>query len=174
MSRHHSRFIFCLVLSLSLATSLSTLLAMADARQARRPAGGPQPVLITVALKAGGEAVNSTAAGSCTHAADASIYNVMSEMWTVRQEEGGRGVQVTLWRPKNGSGDMFTLSVSGKKDLQVSTVKGGTPSGSGSVKLDRAAKGGTFAIDAKTATGEAITGTIQCTAFTPAIAEGGL
>ena len=172
MSHRYSRSSLCI--GLMLALSFSTLPVMVDAGQARRQAGGAQAVLITVALKAGGEAVSSTAAGSCTHAADASIYNVMSEMWTVRQEENGRGIQVTLWRPKNGSGDMFTLSVSGKQNLLVSTVKGGTPSGSGSVKLDRAAKGGTFTIDAKTAGGAAITGTIQCTAFTPAIAEGGL
>jgi hypothetical protein len=159
--------------ALTLAFVLSCSNSLLDARQAGRQPSGPQTVPVNVALKAGADTVTSSAAGTCTHAPQASIYDVVSEMWTVRQEENGRALQVTLWRPKNGSGDMFMLSVSGKKDLQVSTVKGGTPSGTGIVKLERTAKGGTFTIDAKAKTGEAITGTIQCSAFTAAIAEGG-
>ena len=65
---------------------------------------------------------------------------------------------------------MITLAVSdGGKRLDVNTVKGRQQTqttGSGSVKLTAAGKGGTFTINAKTASGGAISGTITCEAFT--------
>jgi hypothetical protein len=67
---------------------------------------------------------------------------------------------------------MFTLSVNGKTTVSVTTVRSQV-SGSGKVTLAPAGKGGTFTIDAKAKTGESITGSIKCDAFTPAIAEGG-
>jgi hypothetical protein len=112
--------------------------------------------------------------GSCTHAPKASIYGVLAEMWSVRQRGDARSsVDLTFWKPSDGSASMFSLSVNHTKSASVSTVKGGQVSGSGTVTLSTAAKGGTFTVAAKTRAGEAVTGTIKCAAFTPAIAEGG-
>ncbi len=57
-----------------------------------------------------------------------------------------------------------------------SSVKPGGESavgGSGKVVLAPSGSGGTFTIKATTANGAAIIGTIQCSAFKAAIAEGG-
>jgi len=146
--------------------------------QQRRPAGAQKPTVgVTIALK-GATSYDFSGQGSCTHAPVGSIYNVVAEQWTVEQADGSRSVHLTLWRPKNGSGDMFTLSVSsgGGRPQSVNTVKapGAPPAeGSGKVTLAPAGKGGTFTVDAKTASGGALAGSIKCDAFTPAIAEGG-
>jgi hypothetical protein len=94
-------------------------------------------------------------------------------MWTVRHREDGRSLQLTLWKPADGSPAMFNLSVKGPQNTTVSTVRGGQVSGSGTVTLAKAGKGGTFTVDARDKAGAPITGTIKCEAFTAAIAEGG-
>jgi hypothetical protein len=104
----------------------------------------------------------------------ASIYQVVSELWSVQQSDGDHSLTLSLWRPKDGSGDMMSLSVgSGRTSNQVSTVRGAAQAGSGKVTLAPSGKGGVFTVDAKAADGKAITGTITCDAFAPHIAEGG-
>ena len=159
---------------LLLAFTLGAPAPPARGEQARRPAGSAAAdVTVKVALKAGGQTLTSSGPGRCTHADKASIYNVMSQMWTVRQQGDGGSTQLTLWRPADGKEEMFSLSVNGSRDISVSTVRGGTVTGSGTVKFQAKEKGGTFTIDAKAKSGEAITGTIECSAFTAAVAEGG-
>jgi hypothetical protein len=132
---------------------------------------------VTASLKAAGESYDLSGPARCTHAPMAAIYGIVSEQWTVEQSEGTRSLNLTLWKPKNGSGEMFTFSVSpGRRAHSVNTVKAGNapaPSGSGTVKLAPAGSGGTFTIDAKTADGAAITGTVKCDEFLAAVAEGG-
>jgi hypothetical protein len=156
---------------------LVVLAAVMHAQQQRPSAGQPPTVGVTIALKAGASSYEFAGQASCTYAPIAAIYGVVSEQWNVEQSEGSRSLQLTLWRPKNASGDMFNLSVSGGARPQtVNTVKATSapaPQGSGSVTLTRAGKGGTFTVNATTAAGGVITGTIKCDAFTPAIAEGG-
>lgn len=144
--------------------------------QRRAPGQAPSKQAITVSLKVDGQAYESREPGSCTHAPTASIYSIVSEMWSVQQSSGGRSLALTVWRPKDGSADMLTLSASsGNSSHQVSTVRGGNAtSGSGRVTLDRSSGGGTFTIDAKTRDGAVISGTIKCDAFAPHVAEGGL
>jgi len=146
--------------------------ALIDADQVRRQSG-PAMVPIEISLKIAAESYDAKGQGSCTHAPRASIYDVPSEMWTVRHEDGNRSMQLTLWKPSNGSTPMISMSVNGTKNLTISTVRGGQLSGSGTVTLAPTAKGGTFTVDAKSKAGEPVTGTIKCDAFTPAIAEGG-
>lgn len=147
--------------------------ALVGADQVRRTSPGSSLVPLEVSLKVGAGAYTGKGQGSCTHAPKASIFGVLSEMWTVRHQEEGRSVQLTLWKPADGSAPMFNLSVSGKTNASISTVRGGQVTGSGTVTLAPSGKGGTFTIDAKGKAGEAIGGTIACEAFTPAIAEGG-
>jgi hypothetical protein len=144
-----------------------------QAKQIRRQPGAPVQVALEVSLKTGGGRYDVKAQGSCTHAPKASIYGVLAEMWSVRQEADGRSVQLTLWKPSDGSASMFSLSLNAPKSTTITTVRGGKTMGSGIVTLAASGKGGTFTIDAKTGTGEAITGAIRCEAFTPANAEGG-
>jgi hypothetical protein len=153
----------------AVAFTFATVLTQAD--QIRRQ--GPAQVPMEVSLKAGGDVYDSKTQGSCTHAPKASIYGVLAEMWSVTQEADGRSIQLTFWKPSDGSASMFSLSLNGPKSTTISTVRGGQAQGSGTVALAPSAKGGTFTIDAKARTGETIAGTIKCEAFTPAIAEGG-
>ena len=163
------------LVSLSSAIVLSVFVAGPDA-QRRAPGQTPAKQGIEVSLKMGGQTYQSRVPGQCTHAPVASIYQVMSELWSVQQSAEGRSLSLSFWRPKDGSNDMVTLSVtSGNTSHEVNTVRGGgATSGSGKVTLAKAGEGGTFTLDAKTQNGTAISGTIKCSAFAPHLAEGGL
>jgi hypothetical protein len=153
--------------------STSGMTAVVKGGQVRRQAPAPPSVSVKVSLKVDQQFMISTGPGTCTHAPKASIYNVPSEMWTVRQEAETRSTQLTVWRPTDGKEEMFVLSLSGARNVDISTVRGGTISGSGTVRLEPGGMGGTFTIDAKTKGGVTVAGTIECSTFTPAIAEGG-
>lgn len=133
-------------------------------------------VAVAIALRVDGQPFRFDGHASCRHAPMASIYGVAAEMWTVQQSEGQRSIALTVWRPKDGQGNWLSLSASrDDKSYTVSTVTapGATVEGSGTVTLAPSGAGGTFTIDARAAEGAAIAGTIRCSAFTPAIAEGG-
>jgi hypothetical protein len=155
------------------ALAFGVLITNVDAQ--RRAPGQAQPTqAIQAALKVGGATYQSSQAGKCTHAPVASIYNTVAELWSVQQNGEGQSLSLTLWKPKDGSGDMVTLSVtSGNVAHQVSTVRGGTTAGSGKVTLEKSGNGGTFSVDAKSSSGASISGTIKCDAFAPHMAEGG-
>jgi hypothetical protein len=151
--------------------------AVLTAAQRRAPGTQKPTTAVTIALKTGADAYQFAGQASCTHAPVASIYDVPAEQWSVEQSDGTRSLHLTLWKPKDGSRQMFSLSVSAAgRSLSVNTVtvKGASASsGSGNVSLASAGSGGTFTVDAKDGRGVAITGTIKCELFLPAIAEGG-
>ena len=147
--------------------------ALPTADQVRRQSPQAALVPMEVALKVANATYDAKGQGSCTHARQASIYSVLSEMWTARHEADGRSLQLTLWKPKDGSAQMFSLSINGKPNATVRTVRGGEVSGSGAVRFEASGKGGAFTVDAKDKAGASITGTIKCEAFTAAVAEGG-
>jgi hypothetical protein len=152
----------------------SGLIAVQAAGQIRRQGPADVKIPIQVSLKIGSEAFESSAAGKCTYAPKASIYNVISELRSVELSADGRSTHLTWWHPLDGSADMMNLSLtsaSGSHD--VSTVKGGQVKGSGTVKFEKSGNGGTFTVGAKTARNVAIAGTIKCDSFAPHIAEGG-
>ncbi len=149
------------------------------AGQVRRAQSAPAEtkVDVSIALKVAGQPFNFSGKALSTHAPIASIYEVKAQQWRVEHHEGQRSVSLTFWRPAAGSGDMFNLScmINGKS-YRVSTVKtngGGTPQGSGTVTFTPSKPGGTFTIDATTADGLTISGTIKCSDFTAPVEEGG-
>lgn len=157
-----------------LTTVVIGFVSVLDA-QRRVPGQAQSKQAITASLKVGGQPYESREPGRCTHAPTASIYSILSEMWSVQQSTEGRSLTLTLWKPKDGSGEMMTLAVTaGNSSQQITTVRGGSTSGSGKVTLAKSAAGGVFTVDAKTGDGAAISGTITCDAFAPHIAEGGL
>lgn len=157
-----------------LTTVVIGFVSVLDA-QRRVPGQAQSKQAITASLKVGGQPYESREPGRCTHAPTASIYSILSEMWSVQQSTDGRSLTLTLWKPKDGSGEMMTLAVTaGNSSQQITTVRGGPSSGSGKVTLAKSAAGGVFTVDAKTGDGAAISGTITCDAFAPHIAEGGL
>jgi hypothetical protein len=154
------------------------VVAAVPGAQVRVPRGTDRPKAgVTIALQSGAGGYQATGQGTCTYAKTASIYGVPSEQWSVQHSEDSRSLTLTFWKPTNGAEPMFTLSTSsGSSRQSVNTVKAtGAPAteGSGTVSFAPADKGGTFTIAAKDAKGRAISGTIKCDSFTPAIAEGG-
>ncbi len=162
-----------------LSFAMALTIASAGAAQRRQEPAKPTDTKVDVAitLQVAGQPYHFEGKAEGLHAPVASIYSVVAEMWSVRQSDGQRSVTLTLWRPRNKSGDMFSLSVAaGGKSYIVNTVKPGGESsvkGSGTVIFTTSGAGGTFSINATGANGAAITGTIKCSAFTAAIAEGG-
>ncbi len=159
--------------------SFAVALTMTSAASAQRriPPSMADEVGVAITLQGADQRYQFEGKAACRHAPVASIYNVIAEMWTVQQSDGHRSMTLTLWRPKNKSGDMFSLGVAiGAKSYLVNTVRLSAASavqGSGKVTLTKSGTGGTFIIKATAANGAAITGTIQCNAFTHAMAEGG-
>jgi hypothetical protein len=151
------------------AISLLSAAQTADA-QVRRQQPEPKTVPVTLDLKVGSEALQGSGPGRCTHAPMASIYDVRAQLWTASYEANGNPVQHTFWRPTDKSADMFGLQA---PRVNISTVRGGTPSGSGTVTFEPSGKGGVFKIQAKAADGTVVAGSIKCEGFLPHVAEGG-
>ena len=139
----------------------------------RRPAGSTpqdQTVAVAIDLRVNGAPYTFKGQAVCHHLAKGSIYNTLAERWSVQHSEKENSVNVTLWHPLAGGSDMVTLAVAtGGKRYDVTTVKGpqGTGSaGSGSARLTREGAGGTLTIEATTAAGAEIAGTVKCERFT--------
>ena len=143
------------------------MLSMTAAAQRRLPGSQEKKVAVAIDLKVNNTPYTFKGDAVCEHLAKGSIYDIVAERWSVRHDDNGRNINLSLWRPASGTGDMVQLNVymAGKR-YDVSTIKSpqGT-SGSGSVKLVKQGTGGTFTIDVATASAGKITGTIKCDAF---------
>ncbi len=132
---------------------------------------------VSIALKVAGQTYAFNGKGECTYAPVAWIFGAGAQQWRVEGNNAQGSASLTLWRLAAGSGDMFSLyAATGGKSYIVNTVKtsgGGKVEGSGKVTFTSAGAGGTFTIDATAAKGGTITGTMKCSAFSPAVAEGG-
>ena len=162
---------------------LAALAAATVSAQVRRPSpdrfgGGSETVPAAIALHVGGDSYAFTGDASCVYLERGSIYDLMASRWSVQQSDGNRSLALTVWHPANGSADMINLSVSTGPGTQhsVDTVKvgsNGTVKGSGTAKFEKAGAGGLFTVDATTASGTKINGTIKCERFTAAVVAGG-
>lgn len=155
------RSIWVLVVSAALMCSAAT------SAQRRVPGSQEKKVGVAIDLKVNGTPYVFKGEASCDHLAKGSIYDIVAERWSVRQDDNGRNISLSLWRPASGTGDMVQLNVGmGGKRYDVSTIRSPQgPSGTGSVKLVTDGAGGTFTIDATTPSAGKITGTIKCDAF---------
>lgn len=169
-------------LSSAVRLGLCGALAVAPVAAAQRPAPSPETPssgmpAVAIALQAGSDSYRFSGRAACTHEPKGYIYTVAAQLWSVQQTDATRDVTLTFWRPADGSGDMFTLHLqTGDRRYAADTVKtkdGGSPQGSGKVTFASEGRGGTFTVNAKTASGATITGTIKCDGFRPAMAEGG-
>jgi hypothetical protein len=147
------------------------LLALPPADAApQRQGDALKTVPVTLNLTIGPDTLQGAGPGRCTHAPVASIYDIRAQMWTAAFESQGRPVRLTFWRPTDKSPEMFGLQA---PRVNISTVRGGKPNGSGTATFEPAGKGGTFKIQAKTANGTVVAGSIKCDGFLPHVAEGG-
>lgn len=169
--RNRSKIVFGLAIALALASPA------AAQRRGELGMAADLKADVAITMQVAGQPYHFEGKAECLRAPVASIYGVMAEMWSVRQSDGKGSVMLTLWRPRNMSGDMVALSVTSRgRSYLVNTIKaaaGSAVQGSGKVTFTPSGAGGTFTIFATTANGAAITGTIKCSAFSAAIAEGG-
>jgi hypothetical protein len=130
-----------------------------------------------IALQVGATRYAASGKGECKSAPEASIHGVKAAMYSVVHRDGPRALSFTLWQPRGGPSDVFSLNLSdGTKRHDVDTVKLGTKRdtrGSGKASVAKKGKGATFTLDAVTAGGDKVTGTIECTDFGAVRAEGG-
>ena len=147
--------------------SAALMLSVQAFAQRRLPGSQEKKVGVAIDLKVNNTPYTFKGDAICDHLAKGSIYDIVAERWSVRHDDNGRNINLSLWRPTNGTGDMVQLNVyMGGKRYDVSTIKSPQgPSGSGSVKLVKEGTGGTFTIDVATASSGKITGTIKCDAF---------
>jgi hypothetical protein len=168
-------------------TLTATLLLMSvvarDAAAQRRAAGqqpssDPPVTQVQVVARLGSKTYSSNLPGSCKHEPAASIYDVPAALWTV--EAGGadgssvKQLNLTLWRPKNGTADQISLSLdAGSKPTRIDINPRSKPVGSGRVRLTPGESGGKFELVGKDAKGTSVNLTISCPSFDAVEAAGG-
>jgi hypothetical protein len=132
---------------------------------------------IAVAGEISGKNYQGSGGGSCRHAEEASIHDVSAALWIVKysgQSGALKQLDLTLWRPKDGSPDQLSLSLetaSGSHRIQT----GGKDknSGEGSVTILPSGPGGRLEIRGKEAGGKPVQITIECPLFGDIEAAGG-
>jgi hypothetical protein len=133
---------------------------------------------VSVSARVGSKSYSATVSGSCKHEPSASIYDLPAALYMV-QAEGGDGSEIkhlnlTLWRPKNGTADQVSLSLNAGSTTSRVDVNPRTPAvGAASVQLKRSDTGGTFELKGKDANGTPLTLTITCAEFGGVEAAGG-
>ena len=147
------------------------------AAQRKRPAVPAESVAITVTARIGGQSYRGSGTGSCRYEPEASIHDVSASLWTVQYAGPGKSLKrlnLTLWRPKDGSPDQLTLSLeTGSGSHRIETGGKGGNSGEGSVTILPSGPGGRLEISGKEAGGKRVQITIDCPAFAGIEAEGG-
>jgi hypothetical protein len=133
-------------------------------------------VPMTIVVKVAGASHRVSGLGECASSADASIYDVPATLWHATYEGSGepRNLNLTVWRPKAGGGDMVGLSLTvGETTHQITTVKGGQLAGEGMPGVRPAGRGGTLSVTGKDDHGDAIDVSVECERFDEVVAEGG-
>jgi hypothetical protein len=148
----------------------------AEAAPSRSESFSRGTVPMTIVAKVAGADHRASGLGECASSADASIYDVPATLWHASYEgtEEPRQLNLTVWRPKAGGGDMVGLSLTvGETTHQIATVKGGQLAGEGTPGVRPAGRGGTLTVRGKDDHGDAIELSIECERFDEVVAEGG-
>ena len=135
-----------------------------------------EPVMISA--KIGGKSYESAAQGSCRHTPTAAIYGVPAALWMVAltgsEAAGITSLNLTLWKPKNGSPQQFSVSLSTKSSSHRIDVGGrGEQVGSGKASIVGRGAGGRIEVSGQDDSHKSIELVVNCPAFTGIEAEGG-
>ncbi|HYF39877.1 MAG TPA: hypothetical protein VD930_09325 [Gemmatimonadales bacterium] len=159
---------------------LSVLSGKADAQRLTPPAspGSSAQANLHITGKAAGKSVEASGTGSCRHAPEASIRGVSASLWMVQYGGSGDGpvrqLNLTLWRPKDGSPDQLSLAMDAKSgEHRIETGAKGGVKGEASVTILPNGPGGRLELRGKDADGKPIQITIDCPTFGGVQAEGG-
>ncbi|MGH7509296.1 MAG: hypothetical protein ACREMZ_07470 [Gemmatimonadales bacterium] len=126
----------------------------------------------------GAKKFEASGPGRCRHTPEASIYSVPAALWMVEYSNSDNSrlkqLNLTLWRPKDGSADQISLSLeTGSTSHRINTGGRGDQIGDGKVTLTPSGAGGRFEIKGNDATGTRLDVAITCPAFAGIEAEGG-
>jgi hypothetical protein len=131
-----------------------------------------------VTARLGSRSYSSTIPGSCKHEPSGSIYDVPAALWLIEGSGSERSeikqLNLTLWRPKNGSADQISLFIdtgSGAHRIELSPRR--KPSGSAIVRLQPQGPGGRLELSGKDSSGVTVNLTISCPTFEAVEAAGG-
>jgi hypothetical protein len=151
----------------------------AAAQRLTRPAGpgASAQADLNITGKIGGKNLQASGSGACRHAPDASIRGVSASLWMVQYggsaESSVKQLNLTLWRPKDGSPDQLSLALESKSGEHRIETGSGESKGEGSVTILPNGPGGRLELKGKAADGKPIQITIDCPAFAGVQAEGG-
>ena len=169
--------------STTAAVLLLAAATAADAAAQRRVPGNPQEPAtgsteLSVIARLGTKSYTSTLPGSCKHEPSGSIYDLPAALWMVQTDGPGTGeikqLNLTLWRPKNGSADQVSVSIdAGATTARIDVNPRGKPVGQASVELQPVGSGGRFELHGKDAKGANVNLTITCPTFEGIEAAGG-
>ena len=133
---------------------------------------------LMISAKVGRKSYESAAQGSCRHTSAAAIYGVPAALWMVgltgSEDAAIKSMNLTLWKPKNGSPQQFSLSLStGSSSHRIDVGGRGEQVGSGNASVVTAGAGGRIEVSGKDEAGKAIELVIRCPVFAGVEAEGG-
>jgi hypothetical protein len=166
------------LIALVLLPGLAGQATAQERRQLAPSTSTADEISVTVGGKVDGKKISGTGNGTCSHAADASIYGVSASLWTVQYAAGKDGslkqLSLTLWRPKDEGPDQLSLTIDTKSgSYRIETGKPAETKGEGSVTILPSGPGGRLEIKGKEAGGKPVQLTIDCSAFADVEAEGG-
>ena len=163
-----------------LALTLALLVSLAvEATAQRRPdASAASSKPLTLSARIDGKSFKASGPGSCKHTPAASIYDIPAALWMIEYSNRTgaeiKQLNLTLWRPKDGSSDQVSLSFeTSSSSHRISSGGRAEPAGSATVKLSPSGSGGRFELKGKDAEGTNMELTITCPAFAGIEAEGG-
>ena len=133
---------------------------------------------VMIAGKVGRKTYESALQGTCRHTPTAAIYGVPAALWMVSltgsDDAPVKSMNLTLWRPKNGSPQQFSFSLdAGSSTHRIDVGGRGEQVGSGKAAVARTGAGGRIEISGKDNSGQAIDLVVHCPAFAGVEAEGG-
>jgi hypothetical protein len=133
---------------------------------------------LTIGGTVAGKPLQVSGSGSCRHAPDASIRGVSASMWMVEYRGSGdaavKQLNLTLWRPKDGSPDQLSLSLESKSgDHRIETGGKGKHKGEGTVTILPSGPGGRLELLGKDQKGKPLQISIDCPSFGDVEAAGG-
>ena len=133
---------------------------------------------VVIFATVGPKAYESAGQGSCRHTPTAAIYGVPAGLWMVAltgpEDAAVKSMNLTLWKPKNGGPQQFSLSLTtGSSSHRIDVGGRGEQIGSGKASVVAAGAGGTIEVSGKDESGKTIELVVQCPAFAGVQAEGG-
>jgi hypothetical protein len=162
------------------ATLLLICVAANEAAAQRRLPGqaATENTQVSVIARVGAKSYTSRVPGTCKYEPSASIYDLPAALYMVEGQGSSsseiKQLNLTLWRPKDGSADQISLSLqTGSSTARIDVNPRAKPEGSGSVELQPQGSGGTFELKGNDAKGTPVNLTITCPTFEAVEAAGG-